>query len=60
MEKIKVGSCWTINKNGVCVVNDQNSWGARLKVLSDSVEYWKKNKTEKTVEQIFLFYDGFV
>lgn len=56
----KINGCWTINKNGVCIINDQNAWDARLKVLSDSVDYWKKNKTEKTVEQIFLFYDGFV
>jgi hypothetical protein len=59
--KIKITSCWCIDGRGICVVNKSKKaeWDFRLKSLSDQVEYWTdlKNKTDKTVEIIQLFYD---
>jgi hypothetical protein len=59
--KTKITSCWRIDGRGICVVNKskKEEWDFRLKSLSDQVEYWTdiKNKTDKTVEIIPLFYD---
>ena len=36
-------------------------WESRLNVLKSQIEYWsnEENKTEKTIEVIQIFYDGF-
>lgn len=59
INKKKITGCWKINGNGICVINNENLWQIRLNVLSETINYWIENKTEKTIEQIFLYYDGF-
>ena len=58
----KITSCWGSNKNGLCVVkkNKRTEWEDRLLVLENQVRYWlePKNRTEKTVEVVQLFYDN--
>jgi hypothetical protein len=56
----KVKSCWSIHKQtSVLVVyaKDQNEWTNRLNTLKNQVNYWLKNKPEKSIETIQLFYD---
>ena len=57
----KVGSCWGLNKLGICNVKKtkKKEWEERLHALSSQVDYWidEKNKTDKTVEVVQLFYD---
>ena len=55
----KISSCWSINKNGICVVNKskQDEWIERLNVLVEHANYWIHNRTNKTIEIIQLFYD---
>ena len=58
---IKVDSCWETNKLGICVVkkNKKEEWNNRLESLENQINYWiePKNKTNKTIETIQLFYD---
>ena len=60
---IKIKSCWTINGKGICAVNKVNreAWSQRLSTLKNQITYWlqPENKTDKTIEIIQLFYDGF-
>jgi hypothetical protein len=55
----KVKSCWSINSQGISVVNknDCKEWKNRLQTLATQLQYWHDNKTEKTVEIIQLYYD---
>jgi hypothetical protein len=54
----KIESCWGVTpKTGIAIIVDKEMWEKRLKVLGDTIEYWLKNKTEKTVEIIELFHD---
>ena len=57
----KINSCWSINKQGICVVKSskKDEWTQRLNVLEEHINYWinSENKTNKTVEIIQLFYD---
>ncbi len=57
----KVTSCWGLNKLGICNVKKtkKKEWTERLHALSSQVDYWvdEKNKTDKTVEIVQLFYD---
>lgn len=55
----RVPSCWTINKNGVLEMSKRQTtmWKKRLAILKETVEYWIKTPTDKTVEIIQLFYD---
>jgi len=52
-----ITSCWKINKNGICGISKQKEWNERLNTLKNTIEYWLKNKTEKTIEVILLYYD---
>ena len=58
-EAEKVASCWEPNKLGLLVVpkNKTKEWNERLRRLAETVEYWRDNVTDKTVEVIELFYD---
>ena len=60
---IKIKSCWAINGQGICTVNKANreAWSQRLSTLKNQITYWlqPENKTDKTIEIIQLFYDGF-
>ena len=57
----KITSCWGINGDGICVVKKTkiNEWNCRLIKLEEQIDFWCNpvNKTEKTIEQIHLFYD---
>ena len=55
----KIGSCWGINGNGICVVKNLKEWLQRLSILKEHIRYWLNplNKTNKTVEIIQLFYN---
>ena len=57
--KDKIKSCFSYNKRGLCRVNkkDTDRWNERLSELKNQIDYWIKNKTEKTIEIIHLFYD---
>ena len=62
--KEKISSCWgTTPKIGILKIkNNKNyEWEERLNLLKTQIEYWtnEENKTEKTIEVIHLFYDGF-
>jgi hypothetical protein len=56
-----IQSCWAINKNGICIIDKtkKDDWDKRIKSLHKQLEYWinPKNKTDKIVETIHLFYD---
>ena len=56
-----VTSCWGLNKLGICTVKTtkKKEWEERLHALSSQIDYWidEKNKTDKTVEIVQLFYD---
>ena len=57
----KVTSCWGLTKQGICTVKKtkKKEWEERLNSLSSQVDYWidEKNKTDKTVEIVQMFYD---
>jgi hypothetical protein len=53
-----VPSCFSINKDtGLIKINNTKKWNERLLLLLENVDYWIKNKTEKTIELILLFYN---
>jgi hypothetical protein len=62
-ENEKVKSCWSVSKQGLCHVNprEKKQWETRLETLKGQIEYWsaEENKSEKTVEVVHLYYDGF-
>ncbi len=54
----KIKSCWSIKKtSGLLYINNKKQWNLRLERLKEQVEYWIKNKTDKTVQIVYLFYD---
>jgi len=60
----KITSCWSITpKTGILKIktNKNDEWNERLSTLQSQIEYWsnENNKTEKTIEIIQLYYDGF-
>ena len=56
-----VKSCWKANKTGIFIINKEKNeeWTNRLNALSEQIEYWSTNKTEKTVEIVHLYYNLF-
>jgi len=60
-ENIIISSCWKINKQGICQINNRKikEWNERLESLKSQIEYWTnpENKTEKTIEVIQLYFD---
>ena len=56
---VKVESCFLRTKLGFLVIPKvkQPEWNHVLSVLKDTIEYWIKDKTNKTIETIELFYD---
>ena len=59
---INTTSCWGINKSGICTVKKckNKEWINRLIRLKETIQYWidDKNKTDKTIEIIQLFFDS--
>lgn len=59
---VKIKSCWTPNKhNNILFVPKikENEWNLRLDILKNQIKYWMDHETDKTIEIIQLFYDGF-
>ena len=59
--KENIKSCWGINKKGICVLKKKEEWDTRLLSLKETINYWinPKNQTNKTVEVINLYFDGY-
>ncbi len=58
VEGNKIKSCWSIKKtSGLLYINNKKQWNLRLERLKEQVEYWIENKTDKTVQIVYLFYD---
>ncbi len=57
----KIPSPWAYNKLGVCTVRPKwkAAWNDRLEVLSEKVDYWMKNKPDKMIEVIELYYKAY-
>jgi hypothetical protein len=58
-ESIK--SCWRSNQLGLFIINKTSNkdWTNRLTILENQIQYWINNATNKTLEVVHLFYDGF-
>ena len=54
-------SSWRSNQLGIFIINKESNkdWSNRLTVLENQINYWTDNATNKTLEVIHLFYDGF-
>ena len=55
---ILVNSCWQLNKIGVMsiIASKRSDWNTRLETLTQQIQYWIDNATEKMVEIVELFY----
>ena len=55
---VMVKSCWKLNKLGVMTIvsSKKVEWNKRLETLTQQIQYWVDNLTEKTVEIVELFY----
>ncbi len=51
-------SPWAYNKFGVCTIIKkwQDAWNGTLEVLSKTIDYWMKNKPDKLIEIVELYY----
>jgi hypothetical protein len=55
-----IPSCFSICKEtGLVKINIKKNWNERLKNLKNQLDYWVNNNTNKTIEIIELYYDGF-
>ncbi len=53
-----IPSCFSITKKtGKLEINSKKKWNERLNNLKNQIDYWNKNKTDKTIEIIQLYYD---
>jgi len=52
-------SSWKCGRDGILRVHNEDEWAKRLNVLTETIRYWTTNNTDKTLEIIHLFYDGF-
>jgi hypothetical protein len=54
-------SCWGVNAAGISGIKKSKvgEWAGRLEALKTQIQYWMENRTEKTVEIVQLYYDGF-
>ena len=57
----KIVSCWKVLQTGICTISSQKEWNCRLENLKNQINYWidPLNKTDKMIEIIQLYYDGF-
>lgn len=60
----KITSCFIMNSSNILVIkqNKKNEFEERLEELYKQIEFWSeyKNMTEKTIEIVQLFYDGYL
>jgi hypothetical protein len=56
----KISGCWSVNNKGIAhvPVKKASQWERRLQKLDETVKYWIKNPTDKTIELVHLFYDS--
>jgi len=56
-----IKSCWKLNGVGVMQIlkTKQSEWEVRIDCLKQQIQYWVDHPTEKTVEIVELFYNGF-
>ena len=62
LENKNNNSCWKIKRDtGRCMISRKTEWKRRLNILKNQVSYWlnEENKTNKTVEIVHLFFNGF-
>lgn len=54
-----ITSCWGINGYGISTIKKTkiNEWKERLNSLKEQIDYWTKNRTDRTIEIIQLYYD---
>ena len=57
---IQINSCFSRTKQGFLIIpkSKKNEWNDRLNVLHETIKYWMKNTTDKTVEVVQLYYDN--
>lgn len=55
----RINSCWYTGKDGILRLSKNSNWDNRIQSLFEQIDYWIKNRTNKTVEVIQLFYDNF-
>ncbi len=48
--------CWSNNKYGTCSITLRDSWANRLNTLKEAIAYWLENRTEKTIETMYLYF----
>ena len=55
----KIPSCWHSDKRGIYKLNNKYviEWNKRLEILKNTISYWIKNTSDKTIEIINLFYN---
>lgn len=56
---IKIKSPWKINSKGNLKLENKTDWTNRLNSLKAQIDYWLNNKTDKLIETIQLYYNGF-
>ena len=60
-ENANIPSCWGTDKTGACAIKKTKvkEWQTRLDTLCEQIHYWShpEHKTDKTVENVHLFYD---
>jgi EsV-1-7 cysteine-rich motif len=54
----KITSCFKTNKNGIMTVPKSkiNEWNDRIVALTNQIQYWIENTTDKMVEIVQLYY----
>jgi hypothetical protein len=59
IDNVKIKSCFTINKLGVCVVDNKKKkeLNNRLNNLENNVNYWINNDSDKMIETVELYFD---
>jgi hypothetical protein len=59
-ENKTIKSCWKIdNRSGIWIISNKTNWNTRLTVLEETLKYWINNETNKMIEIVELFFDGF-
>ena len=59
---VNITSCFKINRStGILQISAKksNEWNERVEILKNQIQYWIDNSSEKTLEIVQLFYDGF-
>lgn len=61
-DKTKIKSCWKMNSFNISCVpkNKIIEWSARLESLKLQIDYWLKNKTNKMIEIVQLYYNEMI